>query len=87
MDKDNILQHFTKNRLNEAEALLQPAADSGEPWALYMLGRIAWKRGRKTDAISFYEKAAASDPKSEAAVALEQAREIMNFFHTDLYNP
>ncbi len=87
MNKNLILQLFGENRINEAIELLNPFAEAGDAWAIYMLGRIAWKRGDKTGAISLYEKAAASDPKSEAAVALEQAREIMNFFHTDLYNP
>lgn len=53
----------------------------------YLAGRRAWKDGDKAGAITHYENAVALDPDSDAAVALEQAREIMNFFNTDLYNP
>lgn len=85
MDKQHIEQLFAANRLDEADAILASAGD--EAWALYMRGRIAWKRGDKATAISFYERAAALDPASDAAVALEQAREIMTFYNKDLYNP
>lgn len=76
MDKESIKALIDANRLDEAEAAL-----------LYLQGRIAWKRGRKTDAISLYEQALALDAGSEAAIALEQAREIMDFYNKDLLNP
>ena len=85
MDKQHIEQLFNTNRLDEAESLLSPASD--DAWTLYMLGRIAWKRGDKSAAISLYERAEAIDPASEAAVALEQARDVMSFYNKDLYNP
>ena len=87
MDKNKIQELFIANRLPEASALLIKHAEFGEPWAIYMLGRIAWKEGRNGDAISLYERAIALDPTSEAVVALEQAREIMDFYNKDLYNP
>lgn len=55
--------------------------------AEYLAGREAWKAGDKAAAISHYEAAVALDPDSDAAVALAQAREIMDFYHHDLYNP
>ena len=85
MDKEKIKSLFDANRLDAATALLQASPD--DAWAQYMLGRIAWKQGRRADAIECYERAAASDVASEAAVALEQAREVMDFFNKDLYNP
>ncbi len=85
MDRDKIKILFDANRLAEATQLLNACPD--DAWAQYMLGRIAWKEGSRADAIEYYERAAASDPESEAAVALEQAQEIMNFFNKDLYNP
>lgn len=85
MDRDKIKILFDANRLAEATQLLNACPD--DAWVQYMLGRIAWKEGRRADAIEYYERAAASDPESEAAVALEQAQEIMNFFNKDLYNP
>lgn len=85
MDRDRIKRLFDANRLAEATQLLNACPD--DSWARYMLGRIAWKEGRRADAIECYERAAASDPESEAAVALEHVREVMNFFNKDLYNP
>ena len=52
-----------------------------------MLGRIAWKRGQRSRAITFYEESAALNPDGYAATALEQARAIMAFYNKDLYNP
>lgn len=85
IEKEEIRRLIARGNLADATALLKASPD--DAWALYMLGRIAWKEGRKADAISLYERAQAIDPASEAAVALEQAREIMNFYNTDLYNP
>ena len=49
--------------------------------------RIAWKKGDKTAALACYERGADLDPDGPAAIALEQARDIMDFFNKDLYNP
>ena len=79
---------FDENKLDEAEAALDIMAETSDrPWALYMKGRIAWKQGQKSRAISFYSEAAGLDPNSEAATALEQARAVMDFYNKDLYNP
>lgn len=53
----------------------------------YLRGRIAWKRGDRAGAIAAYCRSAALDPAGPGATALAQAREIMNFFNKDLYNP
>jgi len=84
MDKDLVQSLFDANCLDEAMALLGSADDA---WALYMKGRIAWKQGRHSDAISFYGRASAIDPSGPASVALEQARQIMDFYNKDMYNP
>ncbi len=86
MNKNFIKELFDANRLDEAVAILD-AAEGRHAWALYMLGRIAWKRGDKGAAITFYERAVDIDVASEAAVALEQARSVMSFFNKDLLNP
>lgn len=79
---------FEDGDLEAAEAMLQNITSPElRPWALYLLGRIAWKRGQKSRAISFYAEAAGLDPAGEGATALEQARAIMDFFNKDLYNP
>lgn len=85
MDYQKIKALFDANELDAAEALLKQASDDAR--ALFMLGRIAWKRGDKGTAISYYTKSVELDPDGEAAVALEQARAIMDFFNTDLLNP
>lgn len=55
--------------------------------ALYLRGRLNWKLGRKGEAISDYSAAVALDPHSPAAAALDMARQVMDFFNPDLYNP
>ncbi|MBD5232948.1 MAG: tetratricopeptide repeat protein [Bacteroidales bacterium] len=87
MNYTDIRKLISANRLAEAAALLPSPSEAKDAEALYLLGRIAWKEGRKTDAISLYNAALALDPESEAAVALEQASGIMDFYHRDLYNP
>lgn len=84
MDKEQINQLYDSNRLDEAEALLGSREDA---WSLYMLGRIEWKRGNRGAAISLYVRSSALEPSGPASTALEQAREIMDFFNKDLYNP
>lgn len=53
----------------------------------FQRGRLKWKAGRKTDAMSDYAKAVALDPQSPAAAALDLARDVMAFYNKDLYNP
>ena len=60
----------------------EPTAD-----LYFRRGRAWWARGEKGRAITDYEHAIALDPESPAAVALEMARGVMDFYHTDLYNP
>jgi len=86
MTKDEIIALFNKNRLDKASAALS-AADADPAWQAYMRGRIAWKQGNKSLAISLYNQAVAIDPGSEAATALEQALMVMDFYNKDLYNP
>lgn len=59
-----------------------PGAD-----AFYRRGRLYWKLGRNGEAISDYERASALDPGSPAVEALKLARDVMDFYNTDLYNP
>ena len=55
--------------------------------AYYLRGRVNWKLGRNADAISDYCKAVDLNPSSCAAHALDMARNIMDFYNKDLYNP
>lgn len=53
----------------------------------FRAGQAAWHAGDMATAISHYEKAAALDPEGPAAVALDYARDIINFYNTDQFNP
>lgn len=72
------------NRLEAAAAIATAHTDAE---GLFLQGRIEWKRGNRPEAMALYARAAALDPDSPAATALEQARSIMAFYHRDLYNP
>lgn len=92
MDTAAILRMIGSGHLEEArrildEAAAQATAPCDKASVEYLRGRLAWKEGNKGEAISCYERATILDPDSDAAVALDQAREIMDFFNRDLYNP
>lgn len=53
----------------------------------YRRGRLYWKLGDKARAITDYSSATELDPASPATEALRLCRDIMDFYHTDLYNP
>lgn len=84
MDKALIQSYFDDNRLDEVLLLLESADDA---WSLYMKGRVAWKQGRRSDAMGFYARSSTLDPSGPATVALDQARKIMDFYNKDMYNP
>lgn len=92
MDTGPILQIISEGRADEARRAIDEAAAAATSPAdraavEYLRGRMAWREGRKGEAISCYERATAIDPSSDASVALDQARAIMDFFNKDLYNP
>ena len=80
-----VLELYAANRLDEAlTKIAELPVDEG---TLYMKGKILWKQGHRTEAITAYNEAVALNPDSPAAIALTQARQIMNFYNKDLYNP
>lgn len=83
---EEIEKAIADGDLPRAEQALEdlPADDAT---AQYLRGRLSWRKGLKAQAISAYARAAALDPHGPAPVALEQAKNIMDFFHHDLYNP
>lgn len=90
-DTTDIRKMIASGNYDDAAAAIDALICSGDPEAeaeaYYLRGRMAWKLGKKGDAISNYAAAVDLTGHAEAAVALEQAREIMNFFNKDLYNP
>ena len=91
MNRDEILDMIAAGQYADVYAATEKALCSERTTeratAYYLRGRAAWKEGYHADAITCYESAVALDPHSDAAVALEQAREIMSFYNKDLYNP
>lgn len=89
MDKnDEIMRieaHIT--RLDTQISTAEARGGDGLATLYFDRGRSWWKLGEKGKAISDYERAAAIDSESPAVEALELARRVMNFYHTDLYNP
>lgn len=69
----------------ELERILSANPDNAKAW--YLLGKVIWRTGDRSRAMSCYSKAVALDADSPAAYALEQARDIANFFNPDLLNP
>lgn len=86
---DQIDRYITENKLEEAMVLLNGilAAEPDNADALFRRGKIYWRLGNRSKATSDYAAAALADPDSPAVQALEQARDIENFFIPDLLNP
>lgn len=69
-------------------AEIEAAADDLTRGELFFRrGRLRWKLQDRAGAISDYCRAAEFAPECGAREALSQAREIMDFFNKDLYNP
>ena len=89
MDMIQIRQFIKENKLTEAlvelNALIDREPDNAE--ALFERGRIYWRLGERSKAMSDYCCADALEPDGPASVALDQARRIEAFFNPDLLNP
>ena len=78
-----------ENRFEDALIILD-AMISEKPdddTLLFDRGKLRWRMGDRSGATGDYAKAVAINPESPAAMALEQARDIADFFAPDLYNP
>lgn len=72
----------------ELSRLTAEIAENQEDDNLYYLrGRLYWRLGQKSLAISDYECAVALNSGSPASAALKIARDVMDFYNKDLYNP
>ncbi len=63
------------------------AANQNDDTLYYLRGRLYWRLGQKSLAISDYECAVALNSGSPASAALKIARDVMDFYNKDLYNP
>lgn len=86
-----IEELISQNRLDEAiEELTKLTADGScevDDELLFTFGKLLWRAGRRSEAMEAYAKACEINPDSPAGVALQQAREIFQFFNPDLLNP
>ena len=73
----------------EAVKILNRLIDTGDPdaEALFTRGKALWRMGIRDAATNDYAAAAELDPDGPAARALENARDIADFFNPDIYNP
>lgn len=88
MSNQEILMLIESGEYDKAIAALRDHHDmDSEDEVYYTAGRLCWKFGRQADAISFYRKAVAVNPDSQACHALEIAEDVLGFFNPDLLNP
>jgi predicted negative regulator of RcsB-dependent stress response len=88
MNIHDINELIENDETSAALALLNEAVES-EPSdeAYYLRGKLHWKLGNRSRAMSDYCKAVELNPESEARQALEMSTSIMNFYNKDIYNP
>lgn len=80
---------ISENRLSDALDVLTEAiaSEPSNPDLWYNRGKINWRLGRHSEAMTDYEHAVALDPDSKARHALEIARDVTDYFNPDLLNP
>lgn len=86
---DNIHQLIATNKIQEAIAQLDNIiADTPDHHdAIFLRGKLHWRMGNKSAATSDYCRANRLCPGGPATRALENARDIIDFFNPDIYNP
>lgn len=91
MDKFNEIESLlSKNRLDEALSLVDEnikSSGSNLDLLYFYRGKINWRKGLNSQAITDFEHSVALNPESKARHALEMARDITDFFNPDLLNP
>jgi Flp pilus assembly protein TadD len=80
VDADNLAE-----ALKQLNAYIAEHADDDS--AYFMRGKVYWRIGQRAQAITDYERATQLNPLSPARHALNQSRDIMDFFNPDIYNP
>lgn len=80
---------MNEGKLNDAIQLLNDAiaTDNQNDSLYFMRGKLFWKQGDRTGAMNDYASAVKLNPDSPAAIALEQAHAVAQFFNPDLLNP
>ncbi|MDE6556243.1 MAG: tetratricopeptide repeat protein [Duncaniella sp.] len=88
-NKQTIDLLIASGKFAEAEESLRTliAGQSDDDSLHFALGKLLWRLGRRSEATSEYLKAFQLNPESPARIALENARQVADFFNPDLYNP
>lgn len=78
-----------EGKFDKAIALLDSmiAASPLNDSLYFQRGKILWKKGDIPAAMNDYSKAAHINPQSPAAIALEHANDVQQFFNPDILNP
>lgn len=90
MDKNQIIDTLiAENQLEDAVRLIDEiiSENSDSDILYFRRGKLRWRLGDRSGAMSDYAKAKELNPESPASKALEQAYDVANFFNPDLYNP
>ena len=84
-----IEELINENRLEDALLLLNKEIekDKNNDKTYFCRGKVHWKMGNKSQAITDYEYAVAINPQSPARIALDNARDVISFFNPDIFNP
>lgn len=85
-----IAELINENRLEEAIFIIDnelSQCKNDKDKLFFERGKLHWRMGNKSQAITDYENAVAQNPLSPARIALENARDVISFFNPDLYNP
>mgnify|MGYP003523887911 CR=1 FL=1 len=90
-DFENIEQLLRDSKPDEAiarlEAYLATPGASCLDVAYYLLGNAYRQKSDWRKAINNYNRAVQLNPDGPAKTALQTAKEILDFFNHDLYNP
>lgn len=83
---DSLIEH---NKIDEALKSLDNHVamhpEDAEGW--YLRGKVRWRLGDQSGALSDYGHAADLNPEGPGKTALEHTRAIVDFFNPDLLNP
>ena len=84
-----IEELINQNRLEEAIISLNNAIeiDANNDQLYFLRGKLHWRLGNRSQAITDYEHAVAINPQSPARIALDNAQDVISFFNPDIFNP
>ena len=84
-----IEELINQNRLEEAIISLNNAIkiDTYNDQLYFQRGKLHWRFGNRSQAITDYEHAVAINPQSPARIALDNAQDVISFFNPDIFNP